>query len=88
MQAVFALFTLFVIPQALAPNFATLIVSRVIAGGCGNVLQNAVEAMASDMFRGTDRDLPLTLYTLALLEGVTLGPVVGGAIISRLNWRW
>lgn len=42
----------------------------------------------ADTFDGFERDLPLTLYVLALLEGVTLGPVFGGAIVTGLYWRW
>lgn len=86
----YILFTTFVMVQAVAPNFATLIVARVIAGACGGVLQNSVDGMAADVWQHDKRKrtTSLTLYTFSLLGGVTFGPVFGGAIIKFLDWRW
>ncbi|QDS69109.1 hypothetical protein FKW77_010248 [Venturia effusa] len=88
--SVYLLFIIFVMVQAVAPNFATLIVARVIAGACGGVLQNSVDGIAADLWQNDKRNrtTSLTLYTLSLLGGVTFGPVFGGAIIRSLNWRW
>ncbi|KAE9964417.1 hypothetical protein EG328_010482 [Venturia inaequalis] len=84
------LFTIFVMVQAVAPNFATLMVARVIAGACGGVLQNSVDGIAADVWQHDQRKrtTSLTLYTFSLLGGVTFGPVFGGAIIKSLDWRW
>lgn len=77
-----------IIPQAVAPNFATLIVTRVIAGALGGILQNAMATFNADMWMtDEERDLPVTLYTFVLVSGVTLGPVFG-AIFHELSWRW
>lgn len=84
------LFVVFVMVQAVAPNFAILIFARVFAGSAGGVLQNCVDGIVADTW-GTDlhhRALCLTIYIFALLGGVTIGPVVGGAVIKWLNWRW
>ena len=77
-----------VIPQAVAPNFATLLVTRAIAGAFGGILQNAMATLLTDIWL-TDEELnlPVTLFTFVLLAGVTLGPVFG-AIVSVLSWRW
>jgi MFS family permease len=85
----YSLFTIFVIPQAVAPNFATLIACRFIAGCCGGVLQDVMDGVIADIWPGAEkRSLPVTLYVFSLLAGVTLGPVMGGAVVSTLNWRW
>ena len=77
-----------IVPQAVAPNFATLVVTRVIAGAFGGVLQNVMETFVADMrFTDEERNLPVTLYTFVLVGGVTLGPV-SGAIFHELSWRW
>ena len=77
-----------VIPQAVAPNFTTLLVSRAIAGALGGVLQNAMETFVADIWlTDEDRNIPVALYTLVLLAGVTLGPALG-AIVEVLSWRW
>lgn len=86
----YALFTIFVMVQAVAMNFATLIVARVIAGSCGGVLQNVIDGMAADIW-GQDtkrRTLSLSVFIFALLGGVTFGPVLGGLVIRSLEWRW
>lgn len=86
----YIVFMIFAMLQAVAPNFATLIVARVIAGACGGVLQNSVDGMAADLWQHDieKRTTSLTLYTFSLLGGVTFGPVFGGAIIKFLDWRW
>ncbi|UKZ77988.1 hypothetical protein TrVFT333_005722 [Trichoderma virens FT-333] len=84
----YVLFTIFIIPQALAQNFATLLVSRVLAGAFGGTIQNAADGIIANVFlHHHERALPLTLYILALLTGVTMGPVLG-AVFEHLNWRW
>ena len=88
-KTTYVLFTIFVIPQAVAQNFATLIVTRVFAGACGGVLQNSVDGIVADVWDGeTEKSLPLTVYTFALIGGSTFGSMFGGAVISRLGWRW
>ena len=82
------LFVIFIIPQALAHNFATLIATRVFAGAFGGTIQNAAEAIAANLFKTSQERLTaLTLYILALVAGVTLGPVQG-AVVGALSWRW
>jgi MFS family permease len=86
----YSLFTIFVIVQAVAPNFATMIVSRVIAGSCAGTLQNVPDGLAADVW-GRDkkrRSISISLLMFALIGGVTIGPVVGGVIIKTLAWRW
>lgn len=82
-------FFAFVIPQAVAPNFATLIVCRFFAGCCGGVIQDVMDGIIADVWDGpVERSLPVTLYVLSLLVGVSFGPVFGGAVVSSLGWRW
>ncbi|KAE8356281.1 MFS multidrug transporter [Aspergillus coremiiformis] len=84
----YGLFTIFLIPQAMAPNFTTLVVCRAIAGALGGTLQNCADGIASNVFLDhRERVFPLTLYTFILLFGVTMGPVLG-AVAEPLGWRW
>ena len=77
------------IPQALAPNFATIIVCRFIAGSFGGTLQNIIDSGIADIWRDArERDLPVTLFVFALVFGVTFGPVFGGLVADSLHWRW
>ncbi|KAL8937594.1 MAG: hypothetical protein Q9216_004352 [Gyalolechia sp. 2 TL-2023] len=87
-KLLYALFSIMVIPQAVAQNFATLLVSRALAGTFGGILQNTMEQFSADLWlTEQERDLPITLYTYVYVAGVTLGPAFG-AIVSRLSWRW
>ncbi|KAI5457546.1 major facilitator superfamily domain-containing protein [Mariannaea sp. PMI_226] len=84
----FILFCIFLIPQALAKDFTTLIVCRVFAGAFGGTLQNAADGIAANLFSSqSERALPLTVFVLSVLLGVTMGPVLGAAGES-LGWRW
>ncbi|KAK5004936.1 hypothetical protein LTR28_008305 [Elasticomyces elasticus] len=88
-EATYIAFVLFIIPQALAKNFATLIVTRFFSGGCVSILANTVCSMVCDMFDGEERrTVPVGLYIWLYLVGQSIGPVIGGAIIRHLHWRW
>lgn len=85
----YMIFILFVIPQAVTPNFSTFIVCRFFAGCCGGVLQNVMDGIIADMWdTPPQRSLPVSSYVLALLAGVSMGPVFGALIIRSLEWRW
>lgn len=86
---VYVLFSIFVIPQAVAQNFATFLISRFFAGCCGGILQDAMDGIIADIWaEPTQRSLPVSMYILALFTGVSIGPVIGGAISEFLHWRW
>lgn len=88
-QTSYALFIIFVIPQAVAQTFATLVVCRFLCGCFGGIIQDVMDGIIADVWRGPiERSLPVTIYVFSLIAGVTLGPVIGGAIVTTLYWRW
>ena len=88
LQITYALFFLFVIPQAVARSFATVIVTRVFTGVFGGVLMNCLACFVADMWlTDVERDLYITLFILIYVAGVTIGPTFG-AIVAVLEWRW
>lgn len=87
-------FVLFIIPQAVAQNFATLIVTRFFSGGCASLLANTIASVIPDVWATEEeRSIPVGLYILLYLWGSTLGPPVFGGVTQFLatdseSWRW
>jgi MFS transporter, DHA1 family, multidrug resistance protein len=41
------------------------------------------------MFEQKERGTAIVFYSLAVIAGPSLGPIIGGAVSqSRLGWRW
>lgn len=87
--AIYVVLIIFIIPQALAKNFATLIVTRIIAGACSGVLANITSGIVSDIWRpGRAQSFSTSLYIFALLAGLNMGPVFGSLVVQYTTWRW
>lgn len=85
----YLVFLCFIIPQAVAQNFATLIITRFFAGACVCILATSAGAIICDVWEGdVGRTVPMSLFVTAYLVGSTLGPVIGAAIFEFLSWRW
>jgi MFS family permease len=90
----YAVFIIFIIPQAVAQNFATLIVTRFFSGGCASLLANTIASVIPDVWATEEeRSVPVGLYILLYLWGSTLGPPVFGGVTQFLagtsqSWRW
>ncbi|EXJ56860.1 hypothetical protein A1O7_07204 [Cladophialophora yegresii CBS 114405] len=85
----YVVFILFIIPQAVAKNFATLIVSRFFSGGCVSVLSNTAAALIGNIWEGDRaRTIPMSLFVTLYLAGSSMGPVIAGVIFQTLGWRW
>ncbi|KAF1976418.1 multidrug transporter [Bimuria novae-zelandiae CBS 107.79] len=85
----YACLIIFIVPQAVAQNFATLIVTRIITGGCSATLANITSGILSDMWRdGRAKSFGTSLYIWGLLAGLSTGPVIGSAILHFTTWRW
>jgi MFS family permease len=80
---------IFIVPQAVAQNFATLIVTRIITGACSGVLANITSGIVSDIWKvGRAKSFGTSLYIFALLAGLNMGPVFGSLTVRYTTWRW
>lgn len=86
----YAFFLLMIVPQAVATNFATLIVTRFFSGGCVALLANTISSMIPDVWVSEKaRTVPVSIYILLYLMGSTLGPVLFAPVVQYLSdWRW
>jgi hypothetical protein len=75
-QAIHAVLIIFIVPQAVARNFATLITTRIITGACSGILGNVTSGIVSDIWKsGRSKSFSTSLYIWALLAGLSMGPV-------------
>ncbi|GAA6053212.1 hypothetical protein JCM3770_000034 [Rhodotorula araucariae] len=76
------------LPQALAPNIAVVILFRFIAGCAAAGGSTLVGGTVADLWTAEERALPMALFTLSAFLGTGLGPAYGGAITEKWGWRW
>ncbi|RAL08901.1 MFS general substrate transporter [Aspergillus homomorphus CBS 101889] len=87
--AIYLCFLCFLVPQAVAQNFATLVVTRFFTGGCVAILANTVAGVIGNIWSGDRaRTLPISLYITIYMISSSIGPVVGASIFEYLSWRW
>ena len=88
---VYALFFVFVIPQAVTGSYSVFCAVRFVAGCCAGVLQTCMDGVIADVWRdGVKMSVPVSCYVGALLSGVSSGPVFGAIVTGGwgLNWKW
>ncbi|KAJ5908947.1 hypothetical protein N7495_001629 [Penicillium taxi] len=81
-------FTVLVIPCALAKSVVTLIVVRFIAAFFGSVMISTAPGMISDMFEPEQRGMAISVWSIGPLNGPVIGPIIGGFVTQYLGWRW
>jgi MFS family permease len=83
-----AIFGLFILAQALAPNIGTIIVSRFFAGIGGSTGVAIVGGTLSDVWDDADRSLPMNFFSWSAFLTTGLGPVIFGWVEFRVGWRY
>lgn len=82
------LFVLTSIWCALSPNYPSLVVARIFQGIAVSPVECLPSATIAEIFFLHERAYRLGIYTLLLLGGKNLVPLVSAAIIQSLGWRW
>jgi EmrB/QacA subfamily drug resistance transporter len=82
------LFAVGSIVAGLAPSGAIMILGRCIQGAGGAFMFSTASGVITAAFPTSDRGRALGLNVTAVYIGLTLGPVVGGLIVSHASWRW
>jgi MFS family permease len=84
-------FTLASLGCGLAPNTATLVVTRVAQGAAGALMVPQVLSLIQLRYTGARRARAIGLYSMVLALGVSLGQFVGGLIVrldpGGTGWR-
>ncbi|KAF9889849.1 hypothetical protein FE257_006939 [Aspergillus nanangensis] len=82
------LFILSAIWCAASPNYPSLVVARVFQGIAVSPVECLPSATIAEIFFLHERAYRVGIYTLLLLGGKNLIPLVSAAIIGNLGWRW
>ncbi|OAA36131.1 MFS multidrug transporter [Beauveria brongniartii RCEF 3172] len=83
-----AVFLLGTLGCALTASYAGMLVSRFVTGMGASVFATLTGGVVSDVFDRDSRNTPMALYSLMIMVGTGLGPLVSGSIVDYLGWRW
>lgn len=72
---------------ALAPNYGTIVVGRVL-GGLSSAGGSVTLGMVADMWDANHHQYAIAFIVLSSVGGSVVGPIVGPFIEANLSWRW
>lgn len=73
---------------AVTRSLAGMLVSRLVTGCGASVFATLTGGVVSDLYHKEDRNTPMALYSLSIMLGTGLGPLVSGVAVDRLGWQW
>lgn len=73
---------------ALSPNFTSLALARICMGIAVSSVECLPSATVAEIYFLHEKAYRLGIYTLLLLGGKNLVPLVSAAVIQSLHWRW
>lgn len=82
------LFVISAVWCAVSPNYPSLVVARIVMGLAVSPVECLPSATIAEIFFLHERAFRLGVYTLLLLGGKNLIPLVSAAIIQGLSWQW
>ncbi|KAF2636302.1 MFS general substrate transporter [Massarina eburnea CBS 473.64] len=82
------LFTIFNIATALAPNLASLVIFRFLAGTVGGCPITIGAGTFGDLIKPASRGKIVAIWGLGPMLGPIIGPIAGGYLGEDAGWRW
>ena len=71
-----------------SPGIVFLSIARAFQGIGGAIMFATSLAMLSESFKGAERGIAFGVFGAITGMAVAIGPVIGGALVSGLGWRW
>ena len=71
-----------------SPTFTSLLIARIFQGIAVSPVECLPSATIAEIFFLHERAYRIGIYTLLLLGGKNLVPLVSAAVIGRFGWRW
>lgn len=73
---------------AFAPNFASLLLGRLITGTFASAALTNVPGLIADIWGPVDRGNAMAIFCVMIFSGPALGPVISGFLELHKDWRW
>ncbi|KAK8178108.1 major facilitator superfamily domain-containing protein [Phyllosticta citrichinensis] len=83
-----ALFTILILPCALAKNLETILITRFFGALAGSSMIAMAPGSISDIVDDEHRAAAFSIWSIGPMNGPVIGPVVGGFVYQYLGWRW
>lgn len=87
-QITTAVFVVWNIACALAPNLGALLAFRMLAGLSGSAPMTLGAGTIGDLFVPQERGLVMAIWGVGPLMGPVLGPIACGYLSEAAGWRW
>jgi len=71
-----------------AQTFGQMLLYRVIQGAGGGSLIPVAQAILRESFPPAEQGMAMAVYTMGVVLAPAIGPVLGGWLIDRYDWRW
>lgn len=84
----FTLYLAFNFLCAFAPNFAALLVGRFLTGTMASAPLSNAPGVLADIWGPVERGNAMALFSMMTFVGPALGPVIGGFLELKEDWRW
>jgi MFS family permease len=82
------MYLVWLIPCAVAPNIATMLIARFFDGLAGSAFLSVAGGTVGDLFYHDRLSAPMMVYTASPFLGPELGPFFGGFINQFTTWEW
>ncbi|KAF4951585.1 hypothetical protein FGADI_7360 [Fusarium gaditjirri] len=73
---------------AVTESYTGMMISRLITGNGAAVFATLTGGVVSDLYCKEDRNTPMALYSMTIMGGSSLGPLISGTVVDLLGWRW
>jgi len=82
------MFTVLIIPCALAQNLATVLAVRFIGAVAGAAMISNAPGTVADIVSDDYRALAFSIWSIGPMNGPVVGPLIGGFVFQYMGWRW
>ncbi len=83
-----ALFTIGSVLCGTARSLEMLVVWRILQGLGGGALQPTQQAILRQTFPPEEQGMAMALFSMVIMVGPAVGPVLGGWITDNMSWPW